>query len=248
MLYSICLKTCNEENDKMSNILDTVVPSDINYSNKSARMPVILCLENLENRYAKPILNEVNHLLKKIAVSPRLRLGTEVAVLQYGDEVDVVRNLSQVSSNVTLTLSQKKQSDLPQLGECLSQAIKQIKLRMHNYKAVGVKNYPVSIFLFSSGKYCDDIKLNDSLETLAKLKLQGTVNFIPFSITDDCSKLKKASSNGELYLLKDGSEYVDKIFDTIGKSMESLSTSSDSAYSSITEAYISWKDLDKARR
>ena len=232
----------------MSNILDTVVPSDINYSNKSARMPVILCLENLEPRYVRLILNEVNHLLNKIAVSPRLRLGTEIAVIQYGDEVDVVRSLSQVSSNVTLTLSQKKQSDSPRLGECLNEAIKQIKLRMHNYKAVGVKNYPVSIILFSSGKCSCDTMLNDALESINKLKLQGTVNFIPFSVTDDCSELKTASSNGELYLLKDSDKYIDKIFDTIGKSMESLSTSSDKAYSSITDAYISWKDLDKARR
>ncbi|MCH5321244.1 MAG: hypothetical protein J1E36_05740 [Eubacterium sp.] len=221
-----------------------IINDDLNINNRSTRMPVIICMEILDTATMRNFDIAYRRIESYILNHEELKYEVQLAKIFFGAESFVEQELSDMDKQSENDESNRPEySSSPVLGDCLIDAIKQIKIMECKQSAIGLSNHKPNIILFASGNYKNDETMLLAMSKVKKIKRANEISIIPFVSTysDNFEKGQKVfneiSTVGQAFKFDEyGDADISGVFDVLCKSMERMSASSNNAYESLIAA------------
>ena len=209
--------------------------SDLIHNNLT-RIPVCVCIE--KSIYTRNKLNLINksimNLENIIKEGVRLNASADLCVVLFSDRVEMLKKFDEPRKPLENAFYNAKDINDPLLLTGLEESIRQLRIRKRDYKNTQVSSYRPTLVVISSG-----ITSQDLSPIIEQLK-STTVH--PILIGNDSAgiaNLRLIGQNGKIY---DGTTELDKIFMSLGTSMENMSASTRDAIDYLDGRILDWAE------
>lgn len=221
-----------------------IINDDLNINNRSTRMPVIFCMEVLDTATMRNFDIAYKRIENYILNHEELKYEVQLAKIFFGTKSVVERKLIDMDKqSEDGEIERPEYSSSPALGDCLIEAITQIKTLECKQNTIGLSNHKPNIILFASGNYKDDDTMLQAISKIKSIKRANEISIIPFvsansnNSVDGQKLLEAISTVGQAFKFDEyGDANIDRLFDVLCKSMERMSSSSNDAYDSLIAA------------
>jgi|GEM_PF-2395132 len=191
--------------------------------NKTPRIPVCFCIElpaeGTDRAEFNRLTNSLNRLVDKFRNSDAFKYSTDYCIITFRESVYVQCDFGEVMDG---ELSMSYMPGKPNLKAALLEAYKRIRIRLKSYDAVGRARKGTVLFVLSSGATSEP--LGDLASQISYYSNTHGMEVIPFVYGNgDDSALQELTVSGVTYRCVSG---IDKVFDLLGKSIQSMSESS----------------------
>lgn len=215
------------------------------FMNKSPRMPILIAVETSDQvmedaSNIRSVRRGLKQLAENLTESLSLKSLADVCLISFGDRAHLTRKFG------TLEEGSIPEPELiggkAELKEALRFMIREYRLRLNDYETNHIKRYTPVFFLL-----CCDRSIEEESAEMSQLRhwsRTGTVTVLPVALGEETgNSLSALTLDGVVYQMN--SLNYEKIFDTLGKSIEMMSRSSANAVESLKLKSIEWDQFKR---